>query len=325
MMKKQINLIAIIILIMALGLTNIVHAQIEGSSYGINHDILVVNADRTTNDAALRLETKYSSWYRDWVIWNNNVDGTLSFGLHQATSAANRNTFGNPKMTLFADGRLRVEGRVQSIGKFESYGGSMINVMDRQNGGAGRGIFMWAENDTNWGMYMGQPGSGRALDGGTAVAGYKFTSHAFRFRVNNNSAQGFIWENGSDQLLMSLRGSDGLAYIKGKLHVEGGVLSTDYSMGAKANWPDYVFADSYSLKPLTEVESYINENSHLPEVPSAKEVGEKGYDLHEMNVLLLQKIEELTLYTIEQQKQITNLQDQMEQVAGANEANPKSK
>ena len=73
------------------------------------------------------------------------------------------------------------------------------------------------------------------------------------------------------------------------------------------DWPDFVFGDGYRLAPLTEVEDYISENGHLPQMPSAAEVEENGADLGEMNRLLLQKVEELTLYVIDLQKQIEEL------------------
>jgi len=68
--------------------------------------------------------------------------------------------------------------------------------------------------------------------------------------------------------------------------------------------PDYVFEDDYNLRSLEEVEEYIEENKHLPEVPSAKEFADNGANLIKMNYTLLQKIEELTLYSIEQNKKI---------------------
>ena len=73
------------------------------------------------------------------------------------------------------------------------------------------------------------------------------------------------------------------------------------------DWPDYVFSDTYRLAPLTEVEDYISENGHLPQMPSAADVEENGADLGEMNRLLLQKVEELTLYVIDLQRQIKEL------------------
>lgn len=64
----------------------------------------------------------------------------------------------------------------------------------------------------------------------------------------------------------------------------------------------YVFAKSYKLKSLQEVEDYVRENKHLPEIPSAQEIEKNGLMLAEMNMSLLNKVEELTLYMIEQQK-----------------------
>ncbi len=73
------------------------------------------------------------------------------------------------------------------------------------------------------------------------------------------------------------------------------------------DWPDFVFGEDYRLAPLTEVEEYISENGHLPQMPSAAEVEADGADLGEMNKLLLQKVEELTLYIIDLQKQLDEM------------------
>lgn len=69
-------------------------------------------------------------------------------------------------------------------------------------------------------------------------------------------------------------------------------------------WADFVFHKDYKLPSLSEVEAHIKKHSRLPEIPSEAEVKEKGVDVGEMQVKLLQKIEELTLYTIQQQKQL---------------------
>lgn len=91
------------------------------------------------------------------------------------------------------------------------------------------------------------------------------------------------------------------------LFVQKGILAEDYSIAPVASWSDRVFESDYRLRSLSEVENFIEENSHLPEVPSAQEIAENGYSQHEMNRILLQKIEELTLYTIQQQKEIAEL------------------
>lgn len=71
-----------------------------------------------------------------------------------------------------------------------------------------------------------------------------------------------------------------------------------------SGWCDYVFDDNYQLRTIGELESFIEENHHLPEVPSEQEVLENGVNLGEMDAILLKKIEELTLYLIEQDKKI---------------------
>lgn len=76
------------------------------------------------------------------------------------------------------------------------------------------------------------------------------------------------------------------------------------------NWADNVFYPNYQLRPLSEVESFIRANGHLPDVPSQEEVEEEGIDMAEMDALLLKKIEELTLYTIELQKRIQELEQE---------------
>ncbi|MDX1902993.1 MAG: hypothetical protein SFU27_02445 [Thermonemataceae bacterium] len=76
------------------------------------------------------------------------------------------------------------------------------------------------------------------------------------------------------------------------------------------NFPDYVFEIDYQLPKLTDIEAYIQKYKHLPEVPSAKEVEKEGMSLNEMNIILLKKIEELTLYTIEQEKRIKALEEE---------------
>jgi hypothetical protein len=76
--------------------------------------------------------------------------------------------------------------------------------------------------------------------------------------------------------------------------------------------PDYVFANDYKIKALKEVEEYIKKNNHLPEIPSAKEFEKNGLMLAEMNMSLLKKVEELTLYAIEQDKKINTKSNEIE-------------
>ncbi|MCU0445646.1 MAG: hypothetical protein MUE85_12095 [Microscillaceae bacterium] len=79
-------------------------------------------------------------------------------------------------------------------------------------------------------------------------------------------------------------------------------------------WADYVFKPDYKLRPLSEVEAFIKTNQHLPDVPSEKELQEKGLDLGEMHKIQMQKIEELTLYLLELKKQNEDLQKQLKEI-----------
>jgi hypothetical protein len=91
------------------------------------------------------------------------------------------------------------------------------------------------------------------------------------------------------------------------LAVQGGVVCAKMSVLDIDSWPDFVFGDGYNLMNLYELEQYINTNQHLPNVPAAGEVSANGINLGEMNAILLQKVEELTLHIIELQKQIDEL------------------
>ena len=94
-----------------------------------------------------------------------------------------------------------------------------------------------------------------------------------------------------------------------KLAVEGTVGARRIKVTQQADWADFVFESNYKLSSLSEVEKFIIEHKHLPDVPSAKEVAKDGVDLGEMNKILLQKIEELTLHMIELEKQVKELKN----------------
>ena len=93
-----------------------------------------------------------------------------------------------------------------------------------------------------------------------------------------------------------------------ELGVNGKIAANEVKVATYSNWPDFVFKNNHNIPTLTEVENHIKENGHLIDIPSAKEVEKNGFFLGEMDAKLLQKIEELTLYTIEQEKKIEKIQ-----------------
>ncbi|MFA8451467.1 MAG: hypothetical protein ACEPOW_12305 [Bacteroidales bacterium] len=96
--------------------------------------------------------------------------------------------------------------------------------------------------------------------------------------------------------------------VAGNVKVNGTIFADRVSLNL-GSFPDYVFEKSYNLRSLPEVEKYIEQHKHLPGVPSADEMVKQGLDLRKMNTILMEKVEELTLYTIDQDKKL-QLQDQ---------------
>lgn len=98
------------------------------------------------------------------------------------------------------------------------------------------------------------------------------------------------------------------------LAVAGNVIAEGVKVELQGNWPDFVFGPSFDLKDLEEVKRFIDENGHLPNIPSAIQVQQEGIDLGSMNAKLLQKIEELTLYLLEQDAKIKHLEEENNQI-----------
>jgi hypothetical protein len=163
----------------------------------------------------------------------------------------------------------------------------------------------------DWGSYIvGNINGGQKLRLGVANDG---NSKAEIYLENNNTPNGsiaFKTASGAAAVTRMFINADGRVGIGTtsigsgyKLFVEEGIRTRKVKVD-QASWPDYVFHPSYSLRPLSEVEKYIKEHQHLPEVPSAQQVVNEGLDLGENQAVLLKKIEELTLYVIELKKEL---------------------
>ncbi|PWN68875.1 hypothetical protein C1631_012395 [Chryseobacterium phosphatilyticum] len=105
--------------------------------------------------------------------------------------------------------------------------------------------------------------------------------------------------------------SDGIKY---KLFVKDGIRTEKVKVDIAANngWADYVFAKDYQLMPLNDLAKFIDKNGHLPEVPTTEEAIKNGIELKEMNILLLKKVEELTLHLIDQNKELKTQKEEIE-------------
>jgi hypothetical protein len=143
------------------------------------------------------------------------------------------------------------------------------------------------------------------------------TSQMIRFRNSMGTGQGnpnggfdFSDHQGNSILRINdFKVGIGTANPDSKLTVAGDIHSKEVRVSINAG-SDFVFQDNYDLRTLSEVEQFINENKHLPDIEPAKTMEEKGIELGRMDMRLLQKIEELTLYMIDFKKQIDKLNDE---------------
>ncbi|RXK85950.1 TMF family protein [Filimonas effusa] len=144
---------------------------------------------------------------------------------------------------------------------------------------------------------------------------YGALNSAINFYRGSSDKGGYITfatSDGTEKMRIDQNGYVGIgtANPQSALAVKGTITSMSVKV-TRTGWADYVFDSSYQLPSLAHVESFINENKHLPEVPSATEVKTNGLDLGDNQVVLLKKIEELTLYIIQQNKQISQQSEQI--------------
>lgn len=180
-------------------------------------------------------------------------------------------------------------------------------------------------NNTFVGNYAGFSNTGSQNVFLGANAGYNCTESNRLFIDNGPTSTPLIWGDFTNDIL-KLNGkvgiglgttafpatAGGLDVSAYKLIVNGGILATQVRVAT--TWADYVFANNYALPKLSEVDSYIKQNGHLPNMPSAKTVEAQGIEVGEMAKMQQEKIEELTLYAIQQQKQIEKQQQELDEL-----------
>ncbi|HYG01941.1 MAG TPA: hypothetical protein VD927_05810 [Chryseosolibacter sp.] len=135
-------------------------------------------------------------------------------------------------------------------------------------------------------------------------------THELKMRL---SSEGVSFIN-SGKVGIGTSTPDQLLTVKGKIHSEEVIVDLNVP------GPDYVFEPDYNLPSLDSIETYIKANKHLPEVPSAKEMEANGISLSEMNMVLLKKVEELTLHLIEQNKMMVEQQKEINSLKESIEA-----
>jgi hypothetical protein len=144
------------------------------------------------------------------------------------------------------------------------------------------------------------------------VSLYTNTNTSSPYSLNETELDAYrrMWITGDGRIAIGkINSSDNF-----KLSVDGKVAAKEIKVTLNG-WADYVFDKDYKLMSLASLEAFIKKNNHLPNIPAAQEVKEKGgIELGEMNVKLLEKIEELTLYVIELKKENVEFRKQLEEL-----------
>lgn len=262
------------------------------------------------NNAAISVKTPV----RDWQI-GTAATGGLMFVDNTADGTPSR-------LTLSSNGNVGVGTStplesLNNMGLHIGRGGHSTLVLGDPAGGAG-GFVQTSDNRHRvWigaNLYDDVNNSWRSLQPSKGAAGISVQADQGGWGTEIDF---YASEDGSltPRMTILANGNVGIGTIDPKgyrLAVNGDAIFTKIKVKQYSNWPDYVFASNYNLPTLAEVEKFIRDNSHLPGVPSAKEVEKNGLDLGDNQALLLKKIEELTLYMIELKK--TN--DKMEKRMG---------
>lgn len=224
----------------------------------------------------------------------------------------------SPSERLHVTGSTRSNRFNSTTGVFSTIGATDLTLSTNSLLADGTGGSPWVtiRNTDGW---MGINTASASIQERLHVTGNTRTSGNFitdggTLNVSHASNSFKIQMNGVTKFTMLNDGKVGIGTAL-TTNPNGYTLAVNGKIGAKdvqvennsTTWADYVFEKDYKLTPLNEVEQYIKANQHLEGVPTATEVKEKGYSLSNMDEILLKKVEELTLYVIEQQKEIERL------------------
>lgn len=255
------------------------------------------------NKNAIRLrQANYSVIHRNdnanyWMLLTANGTPDASYNTLRPFRIENANGnvhMGNGKFFVnHANGRVGINTTAPTS-TLDVQGTAVVNYLavDQQNGAGEGGEISLRGSGTNNSYQIDN------LNGG--------------IRMHANGGEWFVMSNTGKASFSAGSGFPG----NYRLYVNGGILTTRAKVAVfnSAQWADYVFAEDYELKSLSEVEAFVKKNKHLPNIPSAEEMAETGNDLGKTDVRLLEKIEELFLHSIDQEKRIEKLETQNQEL-----------
>jgi trimeric autotransporter adhesin len=279
----------------------------NNSAYGVRS--LYYNANGFGN-SAFGLE----SMYYNYVGFNNSAFGIESLRANNA--GLNNSAFGAKAL------RSNSRGQDNTAMGFNAHYGNTDGNSNIAIGASTLYYSTTGNHNTVVGSYSGGgivSGSRNTIIGANVAGLPSSLSNTIIIADGSGNQRLYIDNNGKTRI------GDPSLTMPGtyRLYVKEGILTEKVviAVANSAQWADYVFAPDYKLMPLTEVAEFVKENAHLPNVPSANDIVKNGINLGQMDAKLLEKIEELTLYAIEQNakyealvKEFSELKHRMETV-----------
>ncbi len=283
---------------------------LPASKLVVNGAIWIPHAGTTDNESPGLIAVKGDDFPYYGEYLNHYGFGFHKFNDGNGLDGTNAYMSGYYGIDLFSGGqsRLRVNlnGNVR-IGTGPANVNAALTVVNEDNSE----VAIWSNQSSSVAQLTFR-NNANSLDGGIIYR----SDGRMSFNLDGNNAAGM----GANEYLTILpNGNIGIGSTSptSRLSVNGTVHAEEVKVDLSVPGPDYVFEKGYPLPALEEVKAYIDEHKHLPEVPSAKEMEEEGVNVGEMEMVLLKKVEELTLYAIEQNDMIVQLRQERHGQPGA--------